>query len=76
MTESLRTRGVPPEQIPLFFGKYFAFLKSELGVDIYGNQTMMLLYNIDPARVADSVTPVPLAKIVDLFASADRMIVY
>lgn len=37
---------------------------------------MMLLYNIDPARVADSVTPVPLAKMVELFEAADRILVY
>lgn len=68
--------GVPLEQVPHNYGEYFDFLKQKLGVDIYGNQTMMLLYNIDPARVADSVTPVPLAKIVQLFEAADRILVY
>lgn len=68
--------GVPLEQVPHNYGEYVDFLKSELGVEIYGNQTMMLLYNINPARVADSVTPVSLAKMVDLFALADRVIVY
>ncbi len=67
---------VPLEQIPHNYGEYFDFLKNKLGVEIYGNQTMMLLYNIDPARVASSVTPIPLAKMVDVFASADRVIVY
>lgn len=37
---------------------------------------MMLLYNIDPARVGSSVTPVPLNKMVEMFASVDRVIVY
>ncbi|MDP1948317.1 MAG: hypothetical protein Q8L77_12550 [Nitrospirota bacterium] len=68
--------GVPLEQVPHTYGEYFDFLKNKLGVDIYGNQTMMLLYNIDPARVADSVSPVSLFKMVDLFASADRVMVY
>lgn len=68
--------GVPLEQIPHNYGEYFDYLKDKLGVEIYGNRTMMLLYNIDPARVAASVTPIPLAKMVDLFASADRVIVY
>ncbi len=68
--------GVPMEQIPHNYGEYFDFLKNKLGVEIYGNQTMMLLYNIDPARVASSVTPISLAKMVDVFASADRVIVY
>ena len=68
--------GVPIEQIPHTYGEYFDVLKNKLGVEIYGNQTMMLLYKIDPARVASSVTPIPLAKMVDMFASADRVIVY
>lgn len=67
--------GVPLEQVPNTHGEYFDFLKKR-GVESYGNQTMMLLYKIDPARVASSVTPVALAKMVDLFASADRVIVY
>ena len=68
--------GVPLEQVQHNYGEYFDVLKNKLGVDIYGNQTMMLLYNIDPARVATSVTPVALTKMVDLFASADRVIAY
>jgi hypothetical protein len=68
--------GVPLDQIPHSYGEYFDFLKSKLGVEIYGNQTMMLLYKIDPDRVAASVTPIPLAKMIDVFASADRLIVY
>ncbi|TKS59312.1 MAG: hypothetical protein EWM72_02324 [Nitrospira sp.] len=67
--------GVPLEQVPHNYGEYFDFLK-KMGVEIYGNRTMMLLYKIDPARVASSVTSVPLAKMVDAFASADRVIVY
>ena len=51
-------------------------LKNKLGIEIYGNQTMMLLYKIDPARVASSVTPIPLEKMVRLFEVADRTIVY
>jgi hypothetical protein len=68
--------GVPLEQVPHTYGEYFDFLKNKLGVEIYGNQTMMLLYKIDPARVAASVTPIPLAKMVDLFTSTDRVMVY
>lgn len=68
--------GVPLDQIPHTYGEYFDFIKNKLGIEIYGNQTMMLLYNIDPARVASSVTPIPLVKMVDMFASADRVIVY
>ena len=67
---------VPLDQIPHTYGEYFDMLKNKLGVEIYGNQTMMLLYKIDPARVAASVTPISLAEMMDVFASADRVIVY
>ncbi len=67
--------GVPLEQVPHDYGEYFDFLK-KMGVEIYGNRTMMLLYRIDPARVASSVTPIPLDRMVQLFDSADRIIVY
>ncbi len=68
--------GVPVEQIPHTYGEYFDFLKNKLGVEIYGNQTMMLLYKIDPARVAQAVTPILLSKMVQLFETADRIVVY
>ena len=68
--------GVPLEQIPHNYGEYFDFLKDKLGVEIYGNQTMMLLYKIAPARVTSAVTPIPLGEMVRLFSSADRVIVY
>ena len=68
--------GVPLDQIPHTYGEYFDMLKNKLGIEIYGNQTMMLLYKIDPARVAASVTPIPLEKMVGLFEVADRTIVY
>ena len=68
--------GVPLDQIPHTYGEYFDMLKNKLGIEIYGNQTMMLLYKIDPARVAASVTPLPLERMVRLFEVADRTIVY
>lgn len=66
---------VPLEQIPHDYGEYFEFLK-KMGVEIYGNRTMMLLYKIDPARVAPAVRPIPLERMVQLFAEADRIVVY
>lgn len=68
--------GFPLEQVPHNYGEYFDFLKNKLAVQIYGNQTMMLLYKIDPARVAPAVTPIPLDQMVQLFRDADRIIVY
>ncbi len=67
--------GLPLEQVPHTYGAYFDFLK-KMGVEIYGNQTMLLLYKIDPTRVAPAVTPVPLDRMVQIFTSADRVIVY
>lgn len=66
---------VPLEKVPRNYGEYLNFLQ-KMGVEIYGNRTMMLLYQIDPSRVAPVVTPVPLDRIVQLFDSADRIIVY
>ncbi len=66
---------VPLEKVPHNYGDYFTFLKS-LGVEIYGNQTMMLLYNIDPSKVDSTVTPIPLVQMVELFSSADHIVVY
>src|SRR2546428_11727989 len=67
--------GVPLGPAPHAYGEYFAFLQ-KMGVEIYGNLTMMLLYQIDPARVASSVMPIPLDRMVQFFDSADRIIVY
>jgi hypothetical protein len=67
--------GVPLEQVPHGYGEYFNFLK-KLGVEIYGNQTMMLLYRIDPTRVTSLVTPIALDRMLQLFGEADRIIVY
>ena len=68
--------GVPLDQIPHTYGEYFDVLKNKLGVEIYGNQTMLLLYKIDLARVTPAVTPISLGKMVQLFSDVDRVIVY
>jgi len=47
-----------------------------MSVEIYVNRTMMLLYQIIPEREASLVTPIQPARMVDVFASADRAIVY
>lgn len=63
------------EEIPHNYGEYFHFLKTR-GVEIYGNQTMMLLYNIDLSQVDAAVIPIPLGPMVELFSSADKIVVY
>jgi hypothetical protein len=67
--------GVTLEKVPHNYGEYFHFLKKR-GVEIYGNQTMMLLYNIDLSQVDSSVSPLPLKEMVELFSSADQIVVY
>jgi len=66
---------VPLEEIPHDYGEYFEFLKKK-GVEIYGNRTMMLLYNIDLSKVSQAVTPVSLGEMIDLFTSAEKIVVY
>ncbi|RMH34125.1 MAG: hypothetical protein D6690_11250 [Nitrospirae bacterium] len=67
--------GEPLEKIPHDYGEYFRFLNG-LGVEVYGNRTMMLLYNIDLSRVDPIVKPIPLARMAELFTTADRIVVY
>lgn len=67
--------GGPPGSGPTHLWRVFCF-SQETEREIYGNRTMMLLYQIYPVRVASSVTPIPLASTVDVFASADRTIEY
>jgi len=67
--------GVSLEKVPHHYGDYFRFLKNR-GVEIYGNQTMMLLYKIDLSKVDSAVTPIPLEPMVELFSSADHIVVY
>jgi len=66
---------VPLEKVPHNYGEYFHFLKTS-GVEIYGNQTMMLLYKIDVSKIDSAVTPIPLNQMVELFSSADQIVVY
>jgi len=63
------------EEVPHNYGEYFHFLKKQ-DIEIYGNQTMMLLYNIDPSKVDSAVTPILLEQMVELFSSADQIVVY
>ncbi|MFQ5991859.1 MAG: hypothetical protein ACE5NA_05420 [Nitrospiraceae bacterium] len=65
----------PLEEVPQNYGAYLKFLKN-MGVEIYGNKTMMLLYQIDPERVDPVVTPISLDRMMRLFEWADRTIVY
>jgi hypothetical protein len=67
--------GVPLETIPHDYGEYFQFLKKQ-GIEIYGNQTMMLLYKIDLAHVDPVVTPIPLSVMTGLLTTAEQIVVY
>lgn len=66
---------VPLDRIPRDYGDYFEHLR-KLGVHIFVNRTMLLLYDIDPLRVAAAVNPISLREMVALFERAERIIVY
>jgi hypothetical protein len=74
-TESNGADGGPSIRSHTPNGEYIGFLK-KLSVESYVDRTMILLCQIDPARVAFSVTPIPLARMVGVVASADQPIVY
>lgn len=67
--------GVPLERVPKDYGKYFLFLKKK-GIQIYVNQTMMRLYKINHESVKSIATPIPLMRMIELFTSSDRILVY
>lgn len=74
--ESLnRQTGIPLEEIPQDYGEYLRFLQKR-GVKLYVNQTMLTLYQIDPAHVDQTVKPILLADLLNLFKQADRIVVY
>ncbi len=66
---------VPLDSVPRDYGEYLRFLKGK-GVELYYNRTMALLYNIDPATIDASLTPLDLKQMTALFASVDRSIGY
>ena len=45
-----------------------------MSVEISVNRTMMLIYQINPVRVASSVTPIPLARMVDVFTQPNHCV--
>ena len=65
---------VPLEKVPRNYGDYLTFLQ-KMGVEIYGNRTMMLLYQIDPSRVASVVSPRPSKRMAQLSNRAEGFIV-
>jgi len=65
----------PLDRVPKYYGEYFDFLKKK-GILIYANQTMMRLYKIEPESVKLIATPISLKKMIDLFTSADHILVY
>ena len=67
--------GVPLESVPHDYGEYLRFLGSK-GVELYANQTMMLLYKIGSDEIDPAVTPIGLQKMVELFENQDVYIAY
>ena len=65
----------PLEQIPHNYGEYLHFLK-KLGVKLYINRTMMLLYKIEPEEIDSSLDPIGLTKMIELMEHADVYAAY
>jgi predicted peroxiredoxin len=65
----------PLEQIPHNYGEYLHFLK-KLGVKLYINRTMMLLYKIEPKEIDSSLEPIELTKMIELMEHADIYVAY
>lgn len=67
--------GVPLENVPHDYGEYIRFLGSK-GIELYANQTMLLLYKIGTDEIESAVTPIGLKKMVELFENKDVYVVY
>ncbi len=65
----------PLEEIPHNYGEYLGFLKN-LGVKLYINRTMMLLYKIEPEEIDSNLDPIELAKMIELMEHADVYAAY
>ncbi len=65
----------PLEQIPHNYGEYLGFLK-ELGVKLYINRTMMLLYKIEPEEIDSNLDPIDLIEMIELMEHADVYAAY
>ena len=65
----------PLEQIPHNYGEYLGFLK-KLGVKLYINRTMMLLYKIEPEEIDSNLDPIELTKMIELMEHADVYAAY
>jgi predicted peroxiredoxin len=67
--------GVPLENVPRDYGEYIRFL-GQKGIELYANQTMMLLYKIDKNEIEQAVTPIGLKKMVELLEKRDVYVAY
>jgi hypothetical protein len=67
--------GIPMEEIPENYGEYFHYLK-ERGVPVYMNNTMLVLYRIDPDDVDEVAELLWLEDLYHRFRQADRIHVY
>ncbi len=63
------------DTVPRNYGEYLTFLKG-MGIKLYYNRTMALLYNIDPETIDPNLTALGLKGMTALFASVERSIGY
>ncbi len=67
--------GVPLKDVPQDYGEYIRFLGQQ-GIELYANQTMMLLYKIDKIEIEQAVTPIGLKKMVELLEKRNVYVAY
>ncbi len=67
--------GVPLEKVPHDYGEYIRFL-GQNGIELYANQTMMLLYKIGEDEIEQAVRPIGLKKMVELLEKRDVYVAY
>lgn len=67
--------GIPLNDVPHDYGEYVRFL-GQKGIELYANQTMMLLYKIGDDEIEQAVKPIGLKKMVELLENPDVYVAY
>ncbi|VAX20701.1 hypothetical protein MNBD_NITROSPINAE01-1323 [hydrothermal vent metagenome] len=67
--------GIPLKMVPHDYGEYIRFLKTR-GVELYANETMMILYKITKEEIDPAIIPVKLRRMLEIFESADIYVAY
>ena len=67
--------GVPLDGVPHDYGEYLRFIANQ-GAKLYYNETMALLYRIEPERVDPALSPVGLKELLKVLETPGDYLVY